>query len=517
MPVRDSLRAGAFSKKQQRLALFGILLIGAIVRWWILAVTENGIDFHFNAYDRAIFTWHDWMKSDRWVPMFAYGPLHFYLLRGVFSLTGYDPYYIPRILSLLFGVATLWPLMSIAKKTYGDRAAVWAGVAGAFYPLGVRLSVVSLEVTLFHFLALMAIDSLFQTIEMRRGGKRRAVAAAVWLNLACATRFEGWLLIPLMFLLLVRIHFWRAVLFGAVSSFFPLFWMGVNKIVTGNPIAFATISATVQKIQLGELPLSERIFGWPVILIQTSTWLVVALVIIGAALAVQKRKGGNLAFICFGLFALFIVFAIRGTMALNETKYLATIGFLLLPLAGLAVEWLSQRATGKLRQGIAWGLVAFVVVFSLATIKKDNARFSPPIAVKSLTSFLSKTDAEMGNVLLGVRFQGYILVRSNLPYKRFVLVPGDDTTGKRSERDFWAAVKKEAPCLLVHNVLADRLDFQDLVPIDGQTRKNATINDYDFRTIFKSGLWMVLSVEKAGKTISDSEKIENKPISPNKN
>lgn len=496
MPARDSLRAGAFSKRRHRLALLGVLLIGALVRLWILAVTENGVDFHFNAYDRSIFTWYDWMKSDRCVPMFAYGPLHFYLLRAVFSLTGYEPYFVPRFLSLIFGVATLWPLMSISRRAYGDRASIWTGLAGAFYPLGVRLSVVSLEVTLFHFLAFLALDSLLHTIEMRRGGWGQAAASAVWLNLACATRFEGWLLIPLMFLLLVRTHFWKAVLFGAMSSFFPLLWMGVNKVVTGNPVAFATVSATVQKVQLGKLPLLERAFGWPVIMVQTSTWLVIALAALGIALAVQKRKGGNLGAVTGGLFLLFVLFAIRGTMALNETKYIATIGFLILPFSGLSIEWLSQRVTGKIRQGIAWGLVFLVVIFSLATIQKDNARFAPPPEVKSLTRYLSKIDASKGKVLLGVRFQGYILVRSDLPYERFVLVPGDDKTGKRSERDFWQIVKKEAPCLLVHNVLADRLDFQDLVPIDGQTKKKVTINDYDFQSIFKSGVWMVLSIKK---------------------
>jgi hypothetical protein len=482
-----------------------VLLIAIAVRAWILSVTGNGIDFHFNAYDRPIFTWFDWMQSDRWVPLINYGPLHFYLLRAMFTVFGYDPTFAPRLLSLLFGVAALWPLMRIARRNFGDQAALAAGIGGAFYPLAVRLSSVSLEVTLFNFLALCAVDALEKGVGKNGKTTKYVAFAALWLNLACATRFEGWLLIPILTLLFLRASFWRAFAFGAIASFFPLLWMGVSYKVVGSPVLFASVAATVQRIHSQAVPLIDRMLGWPKIHLATITVFVVLVTVVGLLAALQKRKGLAPAAVGLGLFALFELFAIRGSMAFNETKYLATVGLALMPFFGFGAVWLSQKLPLRISTVGFWAILLAAAAFSTATIRADNERFAPPADAVQLCDFLEKSDPEKGRVLLGVRFQGYILVKSGLPYDRFALVPGDDNTGRRSEEDFWRIIEQESPCLLIHNTLPDRLDFQDLVAIDGKATRNQTLRGYDFNVVFQRGFWMVLSVEKNSATPPDAK------------
>lgn len=478
-------------------ALMAVLFLSAAIRLWVFAVTENGIDFHFNAYDRALFTWHNWMHSTRWVPMSTYGPFHYYLLRGLFLLTGYDAIYRPTLLSLAAGVFSIWPLMTISKRSFGARVALWTGLGAAFYPLGVRLSSVSLEMTTFMLVLLLAVWQLQLGTDKKRPGLKPVLLSALFLNLACATRFEGWLLIPFFTAILLSASFWRAILFGAVAGIFPVVWMTENYFSSGSPFAFATISAAVQKVHLVGFSIFDTALGWPVIFLRTTTLPIVIFMAIGLVAAFKAKKGRDIAFIGLGLFALFIVFTMRGTMALNETKYILSVGMLLMPFFGKGIEWAADKTPIRTRNTIPFVVIFVVGIFSLATIQIDNRRFAPPKQVNALCDYLEKQDEPKGKILLGVRFQGYILVHGGLPYDRYVLVPGDDSTGRRSSADFWRIVSENAPCLLIHNDLPDRLDFQELLPIDGKKTVEATINGYHFNTVFNQYPWMVVSVEKS--------------------
>src|SRR5207245_1301220 len=66
--------------------------------------------------------------------------------------------------------------------------------------------------------------------------------ACVLLNLACATRYDGWLYIPI---LSVAIAVWgkdriaavtRAVIFFVLGLVFPLWWMQLNELSMGDPL-----------------------------------------------------------------------------------------------------------------------------------------------------------------------------------------------------------------------------------------------------------------------------------------
>jgi hypothetical protein len=56
---------------------------------------------------------------------------------------------------------------------------------------------------------------------------------------AALTRYDGWFLIPFAALwFLIRRGFWRAVLFGAIASLSPLYWLAHNWYLTGDALYF---------------------------------------------------------------------------------------------------------------------------------------------------------------------------------------------------------------------------------------------------------------------------------------
>ena len=71
---------------------------------------------------------------------------------------------------------------------------------------------------------------------------RPLFGAAFFLNLACATRYDVWMLMPL-FCLLLAFHsrdrlasLTRAVVFGLLCIPFPAVWMQGNEVDTGSPM-----------------------------------------------------------------------------------------------------------------------------------------------------------------------------------------------------------------------------------------------------------------------------------------
>jgi hypothetical protein len=475
-------------RMQLILCVFSAFLFRALV----LLVSDNGIDLHFNAYDQPLFTWYDWMRSDRLVPLQGNPPMYYLLLRAVFTVFGFDPFTLPRVVALLFGAASIAPLMVIARKTFDGRAALWTGLGAVFYPLGVRLSVVSLEATVFHFFLLTSVAFLVSDDE-----KKPSVAPAVWsgifCSLACASRFEGWLLIPFMALLFWRASLKKAFVFGLIASVFPILWMAASYHATGNPVDFASISAVVQGLHLQGVGTGARLAGWPMILVRTSTLPVLAIMAIGLFAAWRMKKGLVPAVLGLGLLILFEIFTLRGTMALNETKYIASVALLLMPFFGFGVEVTAYSNSRKAKIAALVVIVAIALGYSTVTVAQDNRRFSAPENVKELCRYLMDVPAARGKILLGVGYQGYILTHSELPYDRFVLVSSDDATGRRSREEFVKSLQRNAPCLVVHDLMADRLDFQEIIPIAGR-KKEAVVDDFRLKTVFAAsdGKWMLL-------------------------
>lgn len=212
--------------------------------WLALAVlAPRLIAFFVNenlAGDAIARTWlaHRWLASPHLMTTFGdgakqFGPLHLYLL--AFAEWAWPSLlHAGRVVSLLAGALTAWPLYLLTLRRFGERAALFAVLGFAFWGLHVQCSTTSASEAL-NLLLVMSAVALFDA--------ERTLLAALFLNLACATRYDSWLLVPL----LVLAEAWRSrslfktVAFGAAASVFALAWLVGNQLGEGDalyPIRF---------------------------------------------------------------------------------------------------------------------------------------------------------------------------------------------------------------------------------------------------------------------------------------
>ncbi len=212
--------------------------------WLVLAVLlPRLLAFFVNenlAGDAIARTWlaHRWLSSPHLMTSFddgarQFGPLHLYLLAFA-EWVWPSLLHAGRVVSLVAGALTAWPLYLLTTRRFGARAATFAVLGFAFWGLHVQCSTTSASEAL-NLLLVMSAVALFDA--------ERKWAAALLLNLACATRYDSWLLVPLLALT----EAWRskrvleAAAFGAGASIFAVTWLIGNQVGQGDalfPIRF---------------------------------------------------------------------------------------------------------------------------------------------------------------------------------------------------------------------------------------------------------------------------------------
>lgn len=195
------------------------------------------------AGDAIARTWiaHRWLEAPHLMTSFddgamQFGPLHLYGL-ALAELIWPSLLHAGRVFSLLVGSLTAWPLSVFTARRFGSSAATFAVLGFAFWGLHVQCSTTSASEAL-NLLLVMSAVALFD-----HGGRGAWWGVIAALNLACATRYDSWLLVPM----LAAAELWRsrsllkAVIFGAASSAFAIFWLIGNQLGQGDalyPIQF---------------------------------------------------------------------------------------------------------------------------------------------------------------------------------------------------------------------------------------------------------------------------------------
>jgi 4-amino-4-deoxy-L-arabinose transferase-like glycosyltransferase len=202
---------------RDRLTGAGILLLAASLRvlyvwhaWTIPAARYPMVDSR--AYrERALA-----ILSGQWLDgRIPYqDPLYPYFLAGLYALFGSDSVGVLIAQALLDAVTALL-VYAIARRVFGYRCAVLAGLLAAFYALFPYFDVQLLKVPLTVFLITLA---LLLAIEAQRGGRRRTwFAAGASLGLAALTRGNYLLFVPFL-LGWIGVAHRRAPRTGAVAA-----------------------------------------------------------------------------------------------------------------------------------------------------------------------------------------------------------------------------------------------------------------------------------------------------------
>src|SRR6185436_18956023 len=173
-----------------------------------------------------------------------FGPLHTTLMRPFIAADPLAPRS-SRYLSLLAGVAVLFPFLAFARRLVGQPAAELATFALAVSPLHIQASTTAASEALYLLLWVCALERLLAALAAP-GRLRTFAVAGLLASLAAITRYDAWLALPVVAvaaLIFVR-QDRRALLrglavFSLCAASLPLAWLAWGARAGGDPLFFA--------------------------------------------------------------------------------------------------------------------------------------------------------------------------------------------------------------------------------------------------------------------------------------
>lgn len=178
--------------------VWGILVGGALLLRAMFATSRmvlGGDEMH---YAESL---HSFMQgrivdglSDYWSFLYPFAAVPFGLLYGN-AEAGL------RLLSMLTGAALIIPCMAIAKRLWGSRAALFAGLFIALHTNLLFYSAAAMTESFFSLLLMLALFTFVRA--MQEGGWRNVILTGLLLGLACLVRQEAQLLLLLPFIFLL--------------------------------------------------------------------------------------------------------------------------------------------------------------------------------------------------------------------------------------------------------------------------------------------------------------------------
>ena len=145
---------------------------------------------------------------------------------GFFLLFG-DMFWMPRIISMIIGVLTLWILMKLTEELFNDKKiTLTTGFLGSIFMGFTVFGVLPLAEIYFFFFLLLTIYLLLKENSW-------VILTTVILT---SIRFEGW-----VFALVIGAILYRRIGLKALIVFiFPLFWIILSYFETGSLLGFIT-------------------------------------------------------------------------------------------------------------------------------------------------------------------------------------------------------------------------------------------------------------------------------------
>ncbi|HEU5169493.1 MAG TPA: glycosyltransferase family 39 protein [Gemmatimonadales bacterium] len=345
-------------------AALGVALVAAAARLAVLpfATTDGG-----DAPSRVWKAW-TWMSDPGPITYGVWGPLHTYLIALSLALVP-DPVHAPIALSIGLSVAGAVAMYAFVRVEFESaRGALLAALSYAVYPIAIRNGVsVRSEAPFALFLLLAMIGVALARRE--EGSWRHAAAGGLALTLASMLRYEGWMLTPLLAVLL-----WRKpkllLTFCAFAAIHPLVWMVGNGLHYGDPLYSMTWASRWELDAMGragidQARLARQAASYPLTLVRGMTLPLGLICAAGAGLAAATRHRSRVWLIPLGGLLAFWAMAIARGSLVPKLNYTQTAGTLLFPFSALVYQRLGvRRWAAPVFAIVALGLVATGVIFS---------------------------------------------------------------------------------------------------------------------------------------------------------
>jgi 4-amino-4-deoxy-L-arabinose transferase-like glycosyltransferase len=376
------------------LVVLALLVLATLVpRALVFPINEN---LHGDAVVRTELA-ERWAQDPHWISGFhdgayQFGPLHVYAVgAGLWILP--ERADAGRWVSLFFGVLSVIPLYLLTRRMFGWRAGLVAGLAFAAWGMQVQFSTTAVSEAMSLFLILGTLAAFARGCD--DGRLRPLFVAAVLLNLACATRYDAWLLVPLLCVLLVfqggdRVAgLTRGVLFGLFCLPFPMVWMQGNELATGSPLyplqyisSFHATWAAEGVASWGQAGFRlHNLLFWPAMALLTLSPLVAALGLVGMVKVFREQPRHR--WLIWVAAVPTAYFTFRSVVLMDFVplgRFTAGQLVLLLPFVSAGFAALTVRMSAPLRQGLA-GATALLAVATPLWLGLFTWQAEPGVAV----------------------------------------------------------------------------------------------------------------------------------------
>ena len=332
---------GVNASRSERWALAAAVLLALGVRLVVLplATTDGG-----DAPSRVWAGW-EWLSHPELLTHGVWGPLHFYLI-GLSLAVVPDPVRAPVALSVAFSVASVAVLYWFVRLEFAEpRVALLIGLSYAVYPIAVRNSVSVRSETPFVFFMLLAMVAVAQA-RGENGSWRHAAGGGLALTLAAALRYEAWMLLPLLSLLL-----WRRprlmLLFAICGLVHPAFWLAGNWLHSGDAWYGFTAAGrweieSMGRAQVGRGLLAGQAAAYPLSVVEGMSLPIGLICVAGVALALAARHRGAVWLLpLVGVLGLWALGIARGALV-PKLNYTEIAGTLLFPFSGVVYQRLGM-------------------------------------------------------------------------------------------------------------------------------------------------------------------------------
>jgi len=450
-----------------------LLAVVVLPRLLLLPFNEN---LYGDAVVRTDFA-QRWAEHPHWIASyddgaFQFGPLQIYLV-GLVLKVGVPAELAGRLVSLVFGALTVLPLLALTRRLFGQKAALWACLAFSAWGMHLQMSTTAGSEALSLFLVVSALALFAEGLDENRFSP--LLLSALVLNLAAATRYDTWLLIPLMTLLLLlgdkdRVAaITRGVLFGLLCLPFPLIWMQGNAMAKGDALypihdieQFHRNWVGSEMAALSNLGFRlESLFFWPGAALVTLTPLVAFFGMVGMKRAWKERPDVRwLLWVCWAP-ALYYVF--KSVVLANFVpiaRFTVTQVALLLPFVEPGFRALTEQSRPGTKRTLTWAMVAVAVALPLwlgaftfrsegraqDALRPVSPTSTNPPAVMQVASYLKHEVAEKGGSIILDEAPQYM----DLQIRFFSGLPEARTASHRfGDFDFQKHLKRLEPGYMV--------------------------------------------------------------------
>jgi len=395
--------AGA-ARDPDRNLIFVLLAVALLPRLLVFPVTDN---LYGDAVVRTELA-QQLVDDPRIISSYAsgarqFGPLHLYVTALPLAL-GMDRQDAGRLGSLFFGVLSVWPLFLLTRRLFGRTEAIWACAAWALWGMQIQMSTTAGSEALSTFLVLWAVAFFAQGWE--EGRLMPLAGCALMMNLACATRYDAWLLLPIFALLLLSqgtdrvASLTRAIFFGLLACPFPLAWMQGNELAHGDPFFPIHVIEQYHRDWVGG---EAARLGGPIVyrLHNLVFWPAIALLTLSPLVAILGFKGMRLTWkesvhdrwLVWVLLVPVAFFTFRAAVLMNFAPLARfTVGqlALLLPFFGVGLVSTIERSSPAARRALVAATVGLAIavplVMGVITFRRDDGLASMVRPVSPITT-----------------------------------------------------------------------------------------------------------------------------------